>query len=247
MKKEAKEKKKRPQRSRAEKIYHFVVKWPKRIGISIFFLVFFIFMVLQLPAVQNYIKNKTIDKLEKELNTEISISGFKFSLINGFYLKDLYIEDLHQDTLLYAHKVQVSLSRGAYSLIQNELDINEIELDQANIYLFRDKDSTDFNAQFLLDYFKSDKPKKDRAKINLALQKIRLDKIRFHKRDDRKMSNFDAYIHQGDITMDSINLNNNQFDIRRVVLTNPGFSTFKHKNLVKPTDDTGHQPNAPNA
>ncbi len=220
-------KKKHPKRTTAERIYRFLVKWPKRIVIAIFFLLFAAFILIQLPVVQNYIKDKTIAKLKNELHTEISISGFKFSLINGFYLQDLYVEDLNKDTLLYAAKLQVSLNQGAFSLLKNELDIDEVQIKNADIFLFRHKDSTDYNAQFILDYFKNDKKPK-RKKINLALERVTLDKIHIRKKDDVNSKNFDAYIHQGHISVDSINLNTNTFAINTISLQNPSFSLFKH-------------------
>ena len=227
MQEKSQKKKIRPQRTTAERIYHFLVKWPKRIAIAIFFLLFLAFILIQLPVVQNYIKDKTITKLKDELKTEISISGFKFSLFNGFYLRDLYVEDQNQDTLLFASKLQVSLSQGAFSLLKNELYINEVQINNADIHLFRHKDSTAFNAQFILDYFKTDK-KPNKKKLNLDLKRIRLDQIRFRKKDDLTRKNFDAFVYQGNILVDSMNLNTNSFAINSIELGNPSFSMFKH-------------------
>lgn len=241
MQQESKKKKKRPQRTRAERIYRFMVKWPKRIVILFFFLLFVLFALIQLPIVQNYLKDQTIAKLRKELKTEISISGFKFSIFNGFYLNDLYIEDLNRDTLFYAQKVQASLNQGVFSLINNELDISKIELNKARVNLFRHKDSLDYNAQFILDYFKPKKKKNKSNKLKLALEKIQLDQIHFSKRDDKNKKNFVAFVHQGQILIDSINLNTNVFAIQGINLTNPSFSTFKHKDYASPPKDTTTQ------
>ena len=227
MQTEKKDKNNRPKRTRTEKFYRFLVKWPKRIGIILVFLFLLIAFLIQLPAVQNYIKDKTIQKLKSELHTEISISAFKFSLLNGFWLKDLYVEDRQQDTLLYAQKVQVSLEEGALSLLHNELRINEIQLKKANIYWHRPADSLAYNGQFILDYFKGDKPK-TKPKLSLALKRITLDEVHFRKEDERTQKNMDAFLYYGEILVDSIDLNQNRFVLNNVELDHPLFSTFKH-------------------
>ncbi len=214
----------------SERFYLFLVRWPKRILILFIFLVLFIFAALQLPATQNYLKNKTISKLEKDLQTHISISDFKFSLLNGFYLKDLILEDQQQDTLLQAKKVQVTLDRGIFSLFYNNLYIKDIELTGANIQLKREKNSTAHNAQFILDYFKTDsKKKKKKKKISLALKSINLNDVQLHSQNDISKKNFDAYAFQGKVLVDTLNLEHNYFALKSVHVSNPRFSFFKHK------------------
>ena len=228
MQQESPKKKNHKNRTLSERFYLFLVKWPKRILILLIFSVLFIFAALQLPATQNYIKNKTIAKLEKDLQTHISISDFKFSILNGFYLKNLIIEDQDQDTLLQAKKLQVTLDRGIFSLFYNNLYIQDIELSGASVQLKRTKNSASHNAQFILDYFKTDSSRK-KKKISLALKSINLHDVQLHSQNDISHKNFDAYAFQGKILVDSLNLEQNYFAIQSVHVLNPRFSFFKHK------------------
>lgn len=219
--------KKKANRTRSEKLYYFIVKWPKRILIALVLLFLLLAFIIQLPATQNYIKDKTISKLEKDLETHISISGFKFSITNGFLLKDLYVEDQQQDTLLYASKLKVTLDKGILSLLNNQLFIQDITLQNAYIDIKKAENSTSTNAQFILDYFKKEKSPKNKRKLSLALQSIVLDDVRVHNQDDVKKVNFNAYVGKGLIKVDSINLNTNSFYIKSVKIDNPSFALFK--------------------
>ena len=63
-------------------------------------LVLLVFFAIQIPGVQNFAKNKAVDFLKNKTKTEVSVGNFRLKLFNSVELGDVYIEDLHKDTLL---------------------------------------------------------------------------------------------------------------------------------------------------
>ena len=92
------------------------------------------------------------DELSRGLNTQVSIGSVQYDFPMRITLKDIYIEDQQQDTLLYIKDFYTRFSPLA--LRNQHLRFPAIELDtiRANIYQLP---SGDYNYQFLIDAFAS--------------------------------------------------------------------------------------------
>ncbi len=152
-----------------------------RITLWIFAALVLIFLalwgLLQFPGVQNAVVNKVTDYLSEKLNTEARIERVDIRFFKTAVIEGVYIEDLNQDTLLYADELAVNLR--LFSLFRQKLFVNKIELDGATINLIKRAGTTDYNYQFIIDAFSSDQPKPE--KDELAPWEIELDKIELHQ------------------------------------------------------------------
>ena len=117
---------------------------------SIFGLLALVFVLLFLPPVQDFLTHKAEDFLSKKLTTKVEVETIRLSLPLGLSINGLYIEDLEQDTLLYAGHFEADIN--PFALIKKKLQITEIKLDDVYANIWIDEDSVsniDFvNAAF---------------------------------------------------------------------------------------------------
>ncbi|MDR1122025.1 MAG: translocation/assembly module TamB domain-containing protein [Dysgonamonadaceae bacterium] len=94
-----------------------------------------------------------LDDLKQRTSTEISVGDFYFTPFNHLHVENLYVEDLHGDTLLYAGKLSAGFD--LLKLIDRQLLIKKVTLQDFDIQLKKDHAASDFNFQFLIDAFTS--------------------------------------------------------------------------------------------
>lgn len=165
-----------------------VIGW---ILLSILIIVLLVFFAIQIPGVQNFAKDKAVSFLKDKTNTEVSIGNFRLKLFNSVELGDVYIEDLHKDTLLYAERLEVHLNM--LNLLKSNANVNSLELENAFVNMHRSAPDTVFNFQFIIDAFASPNPvEKDSAVADFAanVKELVLDNVRLNYADDVVGSSF---------------------------------------------------------
>lgn len=109
-----------------------------------------ILLLVQVPAVQDFGRKKTVNYLEKKLQTEVAVGNLRLGLPNTILLEDVYLEDRQQDTLLSAGKLFADIS--LLRLLSNEVKVNEVSVEKfyARIHLRAD---SSFNFDFITQAF----------------------------------------------------------------------------------------------
>ena len=79
------------------------------LGITIF-LVLLLFMLIQVPAVQNLARAKAVNYLEHKIGTRVEINRLSLDLPKLLVLEDVYFEDQKKDTLLAGDTLKVDIS-----------------------------------------------------------------------------------------------------------------------------------------
>ncbi|MBC7615384.1 MAG: translocation/assembly module TamB domain-containing protein [Pedobacter sp.] len=139
-------------------------------------LVILLALSLNIPAVQNFVKNKAITYLKNKTKTEVRLESINIALPKDVVLHKFYIEDRKGDTLLYAEKLQVDIS--LFKLLKNTVEINNIELKNIRANIKRINPDTAFNFSFLVDAFMTEEKKDPKANTAAPL-KFRIDKVLF--------------------------------------------------------------------
>ena len=196
-----------------------ILKKSLKIFLWIFLSIIGIFLVLiislQIPYVQNIVKNKAITFLEGKIKTKVSITKIEIGLPKKIILEGLYFEDQKKDTLLAGEKLAVDIS--LFELINNKVEINSIDLKGivANI----SKNNTGvFNFDYIIKAFASPKkPKNDAPPMEFSIDKVNLDNIKF---------NYNDAVSKNDI---SVKLNHFETNIKTFDLTNLNFEVPKTK------------------
>ena len=191
-----------------------VLLWIVGSVIGLFLLVV---LLIQVPWIQNKIKDKAVTYLEGKIHTKVVIGRIEIGLPKKVILENFYFEDQQKDTLLAGEKLSVDIS--LFKLISNEVEINSVDLKGITANVKRDKDSV-FNFDYIIKAFasKEEKPKDDSEPMKISVKKINLDRI--HLKFDDKISKNDlsAYIAHFDTKIDNFDLNKLEFDVPKIKL-----------------------------
>ncbi|WP_299465038.1 translocation/assembly module TamB domain-containing protein [uncultured Microscilla sp.] len=172
-----------------KKIIKFSVKFIVYSVASVLLLFSVVWGAIQIPAAQQYLVDQATGYLRKKLKTKVDIKRVNIEFFKTVVLEDIFVADRQDDTLLYAKKFKVTLH--SFSLLDKQLQTQEVGLEGVNLHLHRSSKSPDFNYQFLIDAFSSDstkkpEPKKDStAGWDIDLHKVRLKNLKLHWWDDR--------------------------------------------------------------
>lgn len=151
----------------------------KRVGqvlLGVFVFVWVVVALINTIPVQSFLASQAAKFFSEQWNTKVSIGALSVTPFINAGVKDIYVEDLNKDTLLYASYVEAnlfSIPKGKHIVVRN------VELDNAVCHLVIEKGK--FNFQFIIDYFASDKPKEKKKSEPLVLEvkDIRLNDVDF--------------------------------------------------------------------
>src|SRR5262245_18893558 len=95
----------------------------------LFIILFFIIIVLLIltPPVQNFIRGKAVNWLEKKLDTKLDVGRIYIGLPKNIILENVYVEDRQKDTLLSGGKIKVNLNILKL-IFNNDINFENIEL-----------------------------------------------------------------------------------------------------------------------
>jgi hypothetical protein len=142
------------------------------LAILIFLLVTF-FLLIQAKSVQTFLAKKTTAYLSDRFNTKVAIGSVEIEFFKTVVLNDVYIEDLHHDTLLYSKKLKLDI--GRLDLDEQVIHINNISLIDTKTALVKYLSDEDFNYQFIIDSFESkQKTKSSNAPWDISVGEINL-------------------------------------------------------------------------
>jgi hypothetical protein len=205
---------------------------------SIFLLVILIALSLNIPAVQNFVKDKAISYLKNKTKTEISLESIKIGLPKDIILNKFYIEDKKGDTLLYAQKLAVDIS--LFKLLNNKVEINNITLQKIRANVTRIDPDTSFNFSFLVDAFMSEqtKPEEEVQKdttstLKFSINKINLQDIGIVYRDDVAGNDMRLVLGEFKANIKDFDLDNQHYVIKSLSLNNTSVKYLQQKPLTQ--------------
>ena len=117
--------------------------------------------MLQLKSVQTALAKKATAYLSDRFHTKVDIGTVEIEFFKTIVLNDVYIEDLHKDTLLYAKNIKVNINE--LNLSDQIINLKSISLINATIALIKYSADEDFNYQFIIDSFESKEKKKKKG------------------------------------------------------------------------------------
>ena len=205
---------------------------------SIIFLVVAIAVSLNIPAVQNFVKDKAITYLKNKTHTQVSLESIKIALPKDVVLNKFFIADLKGDTLLYAGKLSVDIS--LFKLLSNTVEINNVDLEHVRANVTRVNPDTTFNFSFIVDAFASeqkkplDSVKKDTAStMKFSVNKVNFTDIGLRYRDDAAGNDAKIYIGQFKTKVKEFDLANQHYVIKTLTLENTALSYLQQKPLIQ--------------
>ncbi len=143
------------------------------------------FFVLKSSKVQTYLTQKIIKEVSKNLNAKFEVESVYFKFFNRIVLKNVYIEDQLQDTLLFSREIICTLKK--IDRKNHIIDINNINLNEGKFYLNKFDTLQPINIAFITKRNeKDDSITIDKPKWKIALKNIELHQMAFWYKSIRK-------------------------------------------------------------
>ena len=92
---------------------------------------------MQIPATQTWVAKRITHILNSNINGKIHIERIAITFFSKAVIKDVYVVDNQNDTILNAQKISLAVS--TQSLIRGKIKANRIIIDNAMFYFFDDK------------------------------------------------------------------------------------------------------------
>ncbi len=166
-------------------------------------LLLFLNLVLNFPFVQTGLTHAVSGYFSRKFHAKIHIGKVDFEFLKKLVLRDVYIQDLHSDTLLYATDLKFDI--GELSFKSHQLYLSNIEIDKAKVYLVTYKNEHSLNLQFLIDGFASkDTSKSTGPSWNVSFGKLSLNNIAFRLQN------------QNDTDIDNYGINFSTLNVRAI-------------------------------
>jgi hypothetical protein len=167
-------------------------------------------LFLQNRQVQTMVSKYLTEKLAEELQVPVSISSVNYSFFRRVQVKDLYIEDLYGDTLLYIGLTKLRIRQ--FRPESNGLAIKKVTAE--DLYMNLVIDSTDeVNIEFIIDRLRN--PHKPPEKNSmLQISSINLIDSRF------SLSRMDPGISRTPITFTDFHLRDLQITVNNLEVDN---------------------------
>lgn len=184
---------------------------------SIILLVLLVAGLIQVPYVQNIVKDKAVTYLEDKIGTPVSIGHIEIGLPKKVIIEGVYFQGQDGDTLLAGEKLAVDIS--LMKLLSNEVEINSISLEGITANIKRSKDSV-FNFDYIIKAFATaDKPKDTTsAPMKFSIDKINLDRIKVNFDDKISKNNISANLTHFDTRITRFDLDKMDFEIPKIKL-----------------------------
>ncbi|MDP3432264.1 MAG: hypothetical protein Q8T04_04775, partial [Bacteroidota bacterium] len=179
------------------------------IWVALIFVLLFltIALLIQKPSIQTKIVQFATSFISNKTNTKVEIGSVSIAFPKTVVIEGLYLEDLNQDTLIYAGKAKVNIA--LYDLLKSKIAISSFGLENATVKLHSTLADPLFNYNFLLTAFgdTTSKVKSDTlsaSKWTFSLDEIELENIRFTYHDEYAGMNVFAGIKRSEISVDNI-------------------------------------------
>lgn len=204
--------------SRTKKYLRKALKFLLWTIVSFITLFLLIVVLIQVPYIQNLVKDKAVTYLQNKIGTEVKIGHIEIGLPKTVILEDVYFASQQGDTLLAGEKIAVDVSM--LKLLSNKIEINNIALTGINGTVRRNRQGV-FNFDYIIKAFDSGKEKDTTsAPMQFSINKVQLDRIKVRYDDDITGNYLTASLGHFDTRFDAFDLDKMDFDIPTITLSN---------------------------
>ncbi|MFY9150405.1 MAG: AsmA family protein, partial [Prolixibacteraceae bacterium] len=191
--------------------------------IALSFILLFLILagLIQIPSIQTRIVQYATTLVSNKTHTKVEIEHISISFPKSVVIEGIYLEDLQEDTLLYAGKAKINITLSDF--IKNKISISSLDLEDATVKLHSTLTDPLFNYNFLLTAFadttsgvKSDTL--TASKWKFSLDQVSLKNVRFTYHDEYTGMNVFAVVKNSEFNVDEINLEKSSYQIDELTL-----------------------------
>lgn len=174
--------------------------------------------LLKQPFSQTYLAQKAMQYVADTYGVQASVGKVRIQFLNRVSIDTLFIADKQADTLLYFNNLDIEIA--FWSLLNPKLVANSIILNGAVVNLYRNKEQTAFNYEFLTTPDTPSPPTSlnDTLPLWLHVQNIQLNQIRLRYADIPGGQTLNLNLQKADLAFNKLDLNLSAFDIDHLLL-----------------------------
>ena len=198
---------------------------------SIIALLLLLIILIQVPSVQNFAKDKAITYLHKKIKTKVVLDHISIKFPKDVVLEGFYFEDQMKDTLLAGKRLEVDVD--LFKLVSSELEINSVSLENTTANISRNKDGI-FNFDYIIKAFESKELKvedPDSKPFKISVVKVNLDNVKFNFKDDYSKNDIRVKLTHFDTKFKEFDLDKMNFDISNINLN--GLKVVLNQDVVE--------------
>ena len=177
--------------------------------------VFAIVLVLQLPAVQNWLAKRVTASMERTLETRVTVDNVRISWLDEMTIEGLFVEDKYGDTLLYSKTLAANFD------LWHGLVIESVLIADTNFKIRRNLGDAESNLETTLQKLFPPKDDPGGTPFNLQLNRLDLRNITFVQNDSVRGQRVEVSLASGVAQMDKLDLPNKIIRIERAELRSP--------------------------
>jgi translocation and assembly module TamB len=191
------------------------------IVLSVVGLLVLVALAIQVPWVQNKIKQKAIAFLEDKIKTRVELEHFSLAFPKKIVVTGFYMEDQQSDTLLYAGRLAVDTD--LWALTDNTIELNRVELENFTSRIKRSSQDSAFNFDYIIKAFVVDSVQTDTTATkpwNFALGDIELNNLRFSLDDSLSGNHMNLRLGELEVNTEAFDLANSSISFDEISLSN---------------------------
>lgn len=208
-------------------------------GVGIVLLLLLLAVLIQVPAVQDYAKDKAVNYLHSKIGTPIRIGHLSIRFPKKIVLEDIYFEDQQKDTLLAGKRLEIDISM--YQLLHKQVEINDLVLSDIRAKIYRQGKDSGFNYAYIVNAFTSPSQKPQTSDTNgfkINIHHLKFDKILASFQDDIAGSNYYVYLGDFETKIKTFDLDHLNFEVSSFSLQHSIVRMYQHKPLLEAKTDS---------
>ncbi|TPG38154.1 translocation/assembly module TamB [Flavobacterium pectinovorum] len=198
---------------------------------SVIVLLLLLIILIQVPSIQNYVKDKAITYLHDKIKTKVSLDHISIKFPKDVVLEGFYFEDQKKDTLLAGKRLELDVD--LFKLVSSELEINSVSLENVKANISRNKEGV-FNFDYIIKAFESKEPKVEDPNskpFKISVVKVNLDNVKFNFKDDFSKNDVKVKLTHFDTKFKEFDLDKMNFDIPNIDLN--GLKVVLNQDVVE--------------
>jgi hypothetical protein len=164
-----------------------------------------LFFAIQHPTVQTWLAQRAADYLSGQLGAKVEIGRVEIDLWANLIIRDLYVEDQHQDTLAFIPELR--LKEYTWDKKQGKFEVQEAVMESPYFQIQRHAEDTTLNIAFITNYINSFPPSEDTTGTEILLSNIQLRNARLAYNNEHSPIRTTFGIDWNHLYLDGLNLN----------------------------------------
>ncbi|KVV14277.1 translocation/assembly module TamB [Flavobacterium sp. TAB 87] len=213
-----------------------IVLWCVGIIVAILLL---LIVLIQVPSVQNFAKDKAVTFLEGKIKTKVAVDHISIRFPKKIILEGFYFEDQKKDTLLSGKRLEVDID--LFKILNHQIEINSFLLENTTANISRNKDSV-FNFDYIIKAFESPNSEpKDTTSTPYTISVVQLDlkNIKFGFKDVLAKNDVHLKLNEFHTKFNKFDLDGMDFNIPDINLN--GFQLTMNQDMVEKIAETSVQ------